>query len=117
MRTYNGSCHCGAIQFGFDGPEIEKGVRCNCSICARKSAIMSNFVVPKDALRLTIKNDSLTTYTFGSHKAQHYFCKVCGIYPFHETFRTPGQVRFNLACIQGVDVMALPVDVFDGASL
>ena len=38
MKTYRGSCHCGAIRFTFKGPDkIESGLRCNCSICRRKA--------------------------------------------------------------------------------
>ena len=45
MKTYTGSCHCGAVRFAFKAPEIDKGLRCNCSLCRRKGALMSGFVV------------------------------------------------------------------------
>jgi hypothetical protein len=32
-RTYQASCHCGAVRFRFRSDEITKGCRCNCSIC------------------------------------------------------------------------------------
>jgi hypothetical protein len=31
--------------------------------------------------------------------------------------RKPGHYRINLGCVEGVDALALPVEVFDGASL
>lgn len=112
-----GSCHCGAIEFEFNGPKIEAGVRCNCSICIRKGTTMSNFVVAESDLRMTIKNEALATYQFGSKVAKHHFCRHCGIYTFHQTLRKPGHYRLNLGCVEGVDILTLPFEVFDGASL
>ncbi len=115
---YQGSCHCGAVSFAFEGPDlIESGIRCNCSICKRKGTMMSGFLLRDDELQVEIKNDSLQTYQFGSKVAKHHFCKVCGIYTFHETFRVPGSYRVNLGCIDGVDVLDLDYELFDGASL
>lgn len=114
---YKGSCHCGSIQFEFEGPEIESGLRCNCSICRRKGATMTNFTVPKEVLKITAVDGALATYEFGSCVAKHHFCNRCGIYPFHQTMRKPGEYRFNIGCLEGVDVTTLPFDMFDGASV
>ena len=40
-RTYQASCHCGAVRFRFRSEEITKGCRCNCSICVRKGIVTS----------------------------------------------------------------------------
>jgi len=117
MKTYSGSCHCGAVRFSFSGPEIDKGLRCNCSICRRKGAMMTPYTVAADDLQINAKPDALATYTFASHVAKHHFCKVCGIYPFHQTLRKPGHYRVNLGCVDEVDANSLPCDVFDGASI
>lgn len=115
---YQGSCHCGSVSFEFEGPDvIENGIRCNCSICKRKGAVMSSFLLKADELQRAIKNDSLQTYQFGRKVAKHHFCKECGMYTFHETFRVPGSYRVNLGCIDGVDVFNLDYELFDGASL
>lgn len=114
---HSGSCHSGSISYSFDGPEVTAGLRCNCSICRRKGALMTDFVIPKDQLELDIEGDSLGLYQFGNEVAKHHFCKKCGIYTFHETFRTPGHYRFNIGCLDGADAFSLPFDVFDGASL
>ncbi len=118
MTQYKGSCHCGAVSFEFDGPEvITGGIRCNCSICKRKGAMMSEFMLTADELKVDIKDDALKTYQFGSKVAKHHFCHNCGIYTFHETFRVPGSFRVNLGCIDGVEVLDLDYQLFDGASL
>lgn len=117
MPAYQGRCHCGAIRFSFVGPEITRGLRCNCSLCRRKGAAMTTFMVAADQLQMQISGEALATYTFGSHVAQHHFCKHCGIYPFHETLRQPGFYRINIGCLEGVDATVLPCEVFDGAAL
>ena len=117
MKKYKGSCHCGSIIFTFSGPGIDRGVRCNCSICRRKGAIMTPFTVAPTEISIETKNDALATYEFGSHIAKHHFCKTCGIYPFHQTLRKPGHYRINIGCIEGIDSLSLPFEIFDGASI
>lgn len=116
-KTYSGSCHCGAIHFSFESEEITQGLRCNCSICTRKGAMMSHYVIPEDELKIESGEESLTLYQFGAKTAKHFFCKQCGIYPFHETARMPGHYRVNLGCIDGVDPDQLKADLFDGKNL
>jgi hypothetical protein len=115
MPTYQGSCHCGAVHFSFSTDEaIDKGLRCNCSICARKGAIMSQQVFKPEDLHIQAAEDALGLYQFGAKTAKHFFCKHCGIYPFHETARMPGFYRVNLGCIDELDSVNLPFEVFDG---
>jgi len=115
---YQGSCHCGSIKFEFDSPEIDQGLRCNCSICRRKGAVMTPFTLPSDALAIeTQGEDSLNSYRFGTEAAEHFFCDKCGVYTFHETRREPGRFRVNLGCVEGLDIFKLETMVFDGASL
>ena len=118
MKTYRGSCHCGAIRFAFKGPEkIENGLRCNCSICRRKGALMSAFTVAPDEIEIEVTGENLATYEFGSRVAKHHFCKTCGIYPFHQTMRKPGHYRLNLGCVEELDATRLPFELFDGAAM
>lgn len=116
-RHYQGSCHCGAIQFAFDGEEITGGLRCNCSLCSRKGAMMTPYVVAPEQMKIDAEPGMLGLYQFGEKTAKHYFCKRCGIYPFHETARFPGHFRFNLGCIEGIDPFVLEADVFNGREL
>ncbi|HKR41336.1 MAG TPA: GFA family protein [Paraburkholderia sp.] len=113
--NWKGSCHCGTVKFEVHTP-IEPAGRCNCSLCRRKGALMSP---PFEARELTILagEDALTLYQFNTRVAKHYFCKHCGIYPFHQTRRDPTRWRVNLGCLEGVDVYALEASVADGASL
>lgn len=117
MREYSGSCHCQAVTFTFTGPEIDRGLNCNCSICRRKGAMMSAFTIAPDEINIVVEDDALSTYQFASKVARHHFCNRCGIYTFHETVRKPGHFRVNLGCVKGVDTNRLDNDMFDGASL
>ena len=114
---YRGSCHCGAVKFSYQGDRIEKGLCCNCSICARKGAMMTPETIPEESLNIVANDDALGLYQFGARTAKHYFCKICGIYTFHETARAPGHYRVNLGCIDVLDSSDFEVDVFDGKHL
>ena len=116
-KDYRGSCHCGAVRFSYTGEEVTKGLRCNCSICSRKGAMMTPEAIPPERFTIEAEDGALGLYQFGSKTAKHYFCKRCGIYPFHETARKPGHFRVNLGCIEGVDPFSLEADVFDGKHL
>lgn len=114
---YTGTCHCGAIRFGFEADTFSSGLRCNCSICVRKGATMTAFTVSPDALHLTVEHDALTAYRFGDGTATHYFCNRCGIYPFHQPASQPDHYRINIGCLEGIDAASLPFDVYDGAAV
>ena len=114
MKTYHGSCHCGAIKFNLKCHPITKGLRCNCSICRRKGTMMLGEAVDQADISIDAKPEDIGLYQFDSKVAKHYFCKHCGIYTHHETARYPGKFRVNLGCIDEVDPFALEFDVFDG---
>ncbi len=115
--TYQGSCHCGAVKFTVSMAAPEKAFACNCSICRRSGWLMA--FVPGAALTQTAGKDALTDYQFGKKHLHHTFCKVCGIRPFSSGLDDKGQPTFaiNLRCLEGLDPTALPVQVFDGASV
>lgn len=117
MQQYKGRCHCGAIRFEFSVPVIAAGLRCNCSICQRKGALMSAFTLAPSELTIIATPEAISTYEFGSCIAKHHFCSKCGIYPFHQTVRKPGHYRVNLGCLEGIDTSLLPFEVFNGAAI
>ncbi|MGE4245817.1 MAG: GFA family protein [Parvibaculaceae bacterium] len=113
---YRGSCHCGRVSFEVEGT-LEAVVSCNCSICARKGALL--WAVPRAALKLDAGKDALSSYTFNRHAIVHRFCPACGIHPFAED-AGEGEGRdayVNVRCLEGVDLGALQTIDFDGRSL
>lgn len=111
-----GSCHCGKVAYRLDAEPAE-AMECNCSICRRKGYLLT-FAAP-DRFTLETPRDALTVYTFGAHNIRHQFCKTCGCAPFGEGTGPDGQpmVAINLRCAEGVDLAAIRIDPFDGASL
>src|SRR3990167_4260728 len=80
METYRGACHCGAVTFEVRST-LAPALRCNCSLCRRKGAIMAP--VAAEDFKLLSGADHMALYQFNSKTAKHDFCKVCGIYTFH----------------------------------
>ncbi|MDH3388677.1 MAG: GFA family protein [Gammaproteobacteria bacterium] len=114
---YEGSCHCGAVRFSYDGDEITQGLRCTCSICRRKGALMSPEAIPVTDLKIDADPADLGLYEFDSKIAKHYFCRHCGIYTHNVTARFPDKCRVNLGCIDDLDTDGFEVLVFDGKNL
>jgi hypothetical protein len=103
---YLGRCHCGTVRFAIttDFPEL---TTCDCSICRRKNALMVK--VHESAFELLAGEDNLTEYRFHTNTARHFFCKTCGIYPFHRKRVTPDFFGVNVFCLEGFDPAGLPV--------
>ena len=116
-RSYEGRCHCGAVRFRFRSEVITEGRRCNCSICTRKGTVMSARYYGPDEFEIAEGRHALSVYRFGDNVVNHYFCKSCGVYPFHDgTGDYQGRYRVNLGCVDGLDVFALEVTIIDGRS-
>ena len=114
LRTYEGRCHCGAVRFEIetDFPEL---TRCDCSICRKKNALMVK--VHESRFRLLAGESSLAEYQFQTRTARHFFCKVCGIYPFHRKRFTPDNLGINVFCLEGFDPEGIPVRRAVGAAM
>ena len=101
-----GPCHCGSVQFEVDLPTgFQDLSRCNCSMCARRGAVVTS--VPLDAFRILQGAENLTLYQFNTKTAEHYFCSTCGIYTHHRRLSNPNQFGVNVACIEGVNPFEL----------
>jgi hypothetical protein len=114
LKTYSGSCHCGAVQFEVDTdfPEL---TTCDCSICQKKNALMVK--VHESKFRLLTGQESLTEYQFHTKTARHFFCKTCGIYPFHRKRVTPDNLGINVNCLDGFDPEGISIRRATGASM
>lgn len=111
---YKGHCHCGKVQFEFNSDKIDSALQCNCSICIRKNTIMSkNYILPEDFEFIQGKKE-LSVYHWGDKDVNHYFCKNCGVYPFHDSIYDPGKYRANLGCVDSLDPRELNILQFDG---
>lgn len=114
MPPYHGSCHCGAVTFRIEG-EITGSYTCDCSLCRKKNALMAR--IPQDRLIITSGEDKLSLYQWNTRIARHYFCKLCGIYPFHRKRSNPEEYGVNLHCLDGFDPGALPSSLGEGKGM
>ncbi|KAN0093928.1 hypothetical protein V8E51_017112 [Hyaloscypha variabilis] len=85
--VYKGSCHCGfvtySVRLNLTSPNPMSGAiitKCNCSICLKGNAAL---VAPEEGsfkLLTPVEGmDTLTDYTFNTHKVHYHFCPKCGI--------------------------------------
>jgi hypothetical protein len=109
-----GSCHCGAVRFEIetDFPEL---TTCDCSMCRRRGALMVK--VHESRFRLLSGKDALAEYQFHTMAARHFFCRNCGIYPFHRKRVTPDHFGVNVGCLQDFDPSGIPVRRAVGAAM
>ncbi|MCW5602613.1 MAG: GFA family protein [Nitrosomonas sp.] len=117
LKTYQGSCHCGAVRFEADLDLTQNSFRCNCSIC-RQTRFWAA-VAREDGFRLLQGNDELTQYLFNKKKNEHYFCKHCGVRAFGIGTDTPIGKMYgvNLGCLIDVsdeDLSKIPITYIDG---
>jgi hypothetical protein len=117
LKTYRGSCHCGAVRFEADLDLTQPTYRCNCSICRRTRFWPA--VARPEGFRLLAGEAELTQYLFNTRKNQHYFCRHCGVRPFGIGTETPIGTMYgvNLGCLEEVsdeELSRLAITYVDG---
>jgi hypothetical protein len=106
-KTYQASCHCGAVRFEADIDLAQGTVRCNCSICVKTRAWMA--FIPAGDFRLLSGEEQLRDYQFGGKVIHHRFCALCGVRTYAHGSDPKGNrfcaVRVN--CLDGVEPQEL----------
>lgn len=119
LKTYTGSCHCGAVRFQADIDLSQPTFRCNCSIC-RRNRFWPAIVLPEH-FRLLVGESELVEYRFNTLRNSHHFCRTCGVRPFGIGNNVPDGQRIygvNLGCLDDVapeELDAAPIIYTDGA--
>ena len=73
-----------------------------------------HLIVPRARLRLLTGWDAITTYTFNTGVAQHYFCRTCGIKSFYVPRSNPDCYSVNARCVENLPFSAMQIVPFDG---
>lgn len=116
-KTYEGTCHCGAVRYEVTMAAPEKAFSGNCSMCRRVGWLLT--FAPAEAFRLIQGDDSLGDYQFNRKNIHHHFCTTCGVRSFSRGKKPTGEpmVAVNLRCLTDFDATKLPVQEFDCAKL
>ncbi|XP_055992432.1 centromere protein V [Sorex fumeus] len=114
LVKHTGGCHCGAVRFEVWASADLHIFDCNCSICKKKQN--RHFIVPASRFKLLKGADSLTTYTFNTHKAQHTFCKKCGVQSFYTPRSNPGGFGIAPHCLDEGTVRSVVIEEFNGSN-
>lgn len=115
-QKYMGSCHCGGVKYEVD-IDISNPIECNCSICNRLGYVLA--FVGEDDFNLLSGEENLKDYTFNTKKIHHLFCETCGVHAYGWGTDQDGNkmISVNLRCLDGVNILDLETNFYDGASM
>ena len=119
LKTYKGSCHCGAVRYEAD-IDLEEGTgRCNCSVCMKRR--FWGTTVRPEQFRLIAGEETLGDYQFNTNSVHHRFCRTCGTPAFgHGFIEEVGGAFYSvsLATLDAAeaDLAEAPVKFMDGAN-
>ena len=104
MKTL--TCHCGAVEIQVNlKKEIEKLMRCNCSMCKRKGTMITT--INKEDLKIVKGEDKIKIYQFNTKVAKHHFCSECGVQTHNLRRSDPNTYGINMGCIDEINVNEL----------
>ncbi|MGO9945899.1 MAG: GFA family protein [Steroidobacteraceae bacterium] len=112
MRTHTGGCHCGRVRFEVVAPASITVSDCDCSICSKVGYL--HLIVPKERFKLLSGGDALTTYTFNTGVAKHFFCSICGVKSFYVPRSHPDGISVNARCIDAGSIESMSIQPFNG---
>ncbi|KAM7069242.1 centromere protein V isoform 1-T1 [Molossus nigricans] len=113
LVKHTGGCHCGAVRFEVWASADLHIFDCNCSVCKKKQN--RHFIVPASRFKLLKGAESITTYTFNTHQAQHTFCKRCGVQSFYTPRSNPGGFGIAPHCLDEGTVRSVVIEEFNGS--
>ena len=107
----NGSCHCGAVTWQFEGTP-ESVTACNCTVCRRYGALWAY-----DYENQGIKVSGPTTAYVRGKAIEFHFCSKCGCvtcWRALELDKGRRRIAVNLRLTDPAPIAHLPIDHFDG---
>ncbi len=117
LKTYRGSCHCGAREVRSGPRSIRENVQVQL-FHLQEDAFLPAVVKP-EGFRLLAGENDLTRYVFNTKKNHHYFCKHCGVRAFGIGNETPIGKMYgvNVGCLEDIsdeELARVPITYVDG---
>jgi hypothetical protein len=109
-----GSCHCGAVQWTFDGIP-ESTTACNCTVC-RRYGVLWAYDYEDERIRVAGPTHAYVRKDEGS--LGFHFCPECGCVAYWRSIEPQAdgrrRIAVNLRLTDPDAVAHLPIDHFDG---
>ena len=108
-----GSCHCGAVRWRFDG--IPDGATaCNCTVC-RRYGVLWAYDFEGEGIHVS---GPTTAYMHGDKSLGFHFCPTCGCVAYWRALQANEagrrRIAVNLRLTEPEPVADIPIDPFDG---
>lgn len=98
-----GRCHCGAVEIAIPADtDFSVARRCDCSYCRRRWVPTAG--VDADNIEVIKGAEMLTLYQFNTKKAEHFFCRHCGIYTHHRRRSDTSEFGVNITCFDHINM-------------
>ena len=108
-----GSCHCGAVRWSFDG-DPDSATACSCTIC-RRYGVLWAYDYEGERIRVT---GPTRAYLWGERSIGFHFCPDCGCVAYWRGVEPRADSRrriaVNVRLAEPEVVAALPIRHFDG---
>jgi hypothetical protein len=108
-----GSCHCGAVNWTFDGTPTS-ATACNCTLCRRYGALWA-YDYEGETISVT---GPTKLYIWGSRTIGFHFCADCGCVAYWRSLTAGNdgrrRIAVNLRLTEPETVGAIVMDRFDG---
>ena len=108
-----GTCHCGAVRWRFDGTP-ESATACNCTVCRRYGVL---WAYDFEGERIHVSGPT-KVYARGRQNLGFHFCPDCGCVAYWRAL-APSEggrrrIAVNLRLAEPEAVAAIVIDHFDG---
>jgi hypothetical protein len=109
----DGSCHCGAVRWSFEGVP-DSATACNCTVC-RRYGVLWAYDYENEGIRVSGPTHA---YAWGKRNLEFHFCPNCGCVAYWRA-SAPREDRrrriaVNLRLADPEVVGAIVIDHFDG---
>ncbi|QNA87536.1 GFA family protein [Massilia sp. Dwa41.01b] len=116
--TSNGTCHCGAIAYAFDGDPVQV-LNCHCTMCRTMNggAFSTYVVIPSQTLRFIRGEADLGAYTVTERTSKH-FCPHCATPLFNANPTTyPGLRMLYLGTLRDAAQLRPAINIYCDSKL